>query len=137
VFTRGLLSELALRLEGWPDIAAQALAVWPLERVVITDIPGLTFWIDAPNLDNPQWKLTAAFTVQHRRPRRRGILARLNDLLGGEEPPAPMPVGRWTAERSYPDRAALARSSREAWPVLFDEIRTAAGITAVAGFGQT
>ena len=138
VFTRGLLSELILPLQDWYDHASQALAAWPLERATITNVPGLTFWIDAPNNDSPEWKVTVAFTVQPRRRARRGVFARLESLLGGENPPpSPVPVGRWTAERTFPDRATLVRLSHDVWPVLFDEVRHAAGATGLVEFRPT
>jgi uncharacterized protein (TIGR02996 family) len=122
VFTRGLLSELVLPLEHWYERAVRALAVWPLERATISNEPGLTFWIDPPDADHPEWRMSAAFTVQPQR-RQRGLI---RGLFGGDERP-PVPVGRWSAERSFPDRAALVQMSAHVWPVLFDEVRDAAG----------
>lgn len=134
VFTRGLLSELILPLQNWYGFAPQALAVWPLERAVITNVPGLTFWIDVPGEDNPLWKLTAAFTVQPPHPRPRGVWRQLAAFFGAEGNPRPAPVGRWTAERTFPDRATLVSLARDVSPVLFDEVRQATGLV---GFGPT
>lgn len=126
VFTRGLLSELIVPLEGWYDFATPALSLWPLERGIITDMPGLSFWIEPPDDDQPNWRLIAAVTVQTRR-RRRGLLNWFGTLLGpGEDNPRPVPVNRRSAERSFPDRAALIRSARDAWPVLLNQVRAAA-----------
>jgi hypothetical protein len=43
----------------------------------------------------------------------------------------PGPVGRWTAERSFPDRATLVHSAHDMWSVLLDEVRDAAGAQGV------
>jgi uncharacterized protein (TIGR02996 family) len=123
-FTRGMLSELALPLDGWCDFAAPALALRPLERVTITSVRGLGLWIDPPDDDHPQWRLTAAFTVQPRR--QRGLLGQLGGLLVESDLP-PVPVGRWTAERPFHDRAGLVRSFRDVAPQLLDEVRGQAG----------
>ena len=95
---------------------------------------GRPFWIDAPNADCAQWKLTVAFTVQPPRPRNRGIIRQLAAFFGAESDPRPVPVGRWSAERTFPDRDTLVRLSRDVWPVLFDEVRTAAGASGVVTF---
>ncbi len=126
VFTRGLLSELLLPLANWYAAAVPALAVWPLERATITNVPGLSYWIDPPDADHPMWRLSAAFTVQTRR-RRRGLLRQLGAFFGSEGEPRPLPVGRWAIERSFPDRATLVRLTRDVLPVLLDEVRDAAG----------
>jgi uncharacterized protein (TIGR02996 family) len=89
-FTRGILSELALPLDGCCELAAPALALRPLERVIVTDVRGLSLWVDAPDADHPEWRLTAGLTVQPRR--QRGRLGQVVALLGEEELP-PVPGG--------------------------------------------
>ncbi len=126
VFTRGLLSELIVPLQAWYDLAARALESWPLERGTITDIHGLSFWIEPPG-DDPQWRLTAAFTVQPQRPRPRGVLGVLVGLFGSNDPPPPVPVNRWAASLAFLDRPSLVWAAAEAWPELLDEVRAAAG----------
>jgi uncharacterized protein (TIGR02996 family) len=75
-FARGMLVSLTARLVEWLDVCRRAVAAWPIERVTIRDVPGLSFWIDPPGEDNPGWRLTAALTARRRRPRRRALLRR-------------------------------------------------------------
>ena len=46
VYERGMLCGLRVSLARWREVAAQVLAVCPLERVEILDVPGLTFTVD-------------------------------------------------------------------------------------------
>jgi uncharacterized protein (TIGR02996 family) len=127
VFTRGLLSELTVPLLVWNECASRALARWPVELATITDMPGLSFWIDPPDPDRPTWRLSAAVTVQARRGPR-GLLRRLRTVFStGEIDRRPIPPNRWAAERDFPDREALVRLAGDVWSVLFDEVRVAAG----------
>jgi uncharacterized protein (TIGR02996 family) len=127
VFTRGLLSELAVALLDWYECASRALTRWPVERATITDAPGLSFWIDPPTDDRPTWRLSAAVTAQARRGPR-GLLGRLGTVFApGESDPRPIPPNRWAAERDFTDRATLVRLAGDVCRVLFDGVRTAAG----------
>ena len=45
IFARGMLAELSLTLGDWYAVACDAVAAWPIERVTITDVPGLFFTI--------------------------------------------------------------------------------------------
>ena len=47
-FTRGMLSRLALTLGEWYALAPAALALWPIEIVSATDVPGLLLLLAAP-----------------------------------------------------------------------------------------
>jgi uncharacterized protein (TIGR02996 family) len=131
VFLRGLLAELRLPFELSGNRAVTALAAWPLERVTVTDISGLSFSVDAPD-ERPVWRLSAAFTIPPRR-RLGAARRRLNILLGEND--VSFPPGRWTAERSFPDRAKLVQSVPDVWPALLAEVRDAAGAQGVAVSG--
>lgn len=45
LFTRGMLSELSVTLGEWYALSKKVLLLWPLERIEITDVPGLYFVI--------------------------------------------------------------------------------------------
>lgn len=57
-----MLSELHLPLDVWHETGPRALSVWPLERVVITNVPGLTFVIEPPD-EKRAWLLTVTLAT--------------------------------------------------------------------------
>jgi uncharacterized protein (TIGR02996 family) len=87
VFTRGMLSELFLPLGEWYELGENALVQWPLERIQITDVPGLIFTIRKTGDD---WELEAGFELENR-----GVQATDTD------------PGLWVIRESYPDRESL------------------------------
>ncbi len=124
VFTRGLLSELVAPLALWYEFAPRALAAWPLDGGTVPDVPGLGFYVEPPTADRAGWRLSAALTLRPQR--RRTVLRRLVALVGPDERPSPPPM-RWSAERVFPDRAALAERIGVASASLVEEVREAAG----------
>ena len=58
-FTRGMMAELTLTLADWYSLSPAALAAWPIERVIITDVPGLVFAVESPGYPGRGWRLTA------------------------------------------------------------------------------
>ncbi len=67
VFVRGVLTELELTLGEWYAVASAALAVWPVELVRVSDVPGLTFTV-GPILTG--WGLTGRVKAPQRPARR-------------------------------------------------------------------
>jgi uncharacterized protein (TIGR02996 family) len=123
-FARGMLVGLSVRLGEWLDVCGRAVARWPVERVTVSDLPGLSFWIDPPDDDSPGWRLTAALTAQPRRPGPRGLLAGLTRLLGPRPPEVPPadPL-RWSFDVSFPDRPALVAGVAAASARLVDRLK--------------
>jgi uncharacterized protein (TIGR02996 family) len=87
VFIRGMLSELTVPYGEWYELGEAALAQWPLERIFITDVPGLIFSI---RKTGDEWELEAGLDLGER-----GVQAT------GEDP------GLWIIRESYPDRESL------------------------------
>jgi uncharacterized protein (TIGR02996 family) len=122
VFTRGMLAELSLPLGDWYAVAPAALASWPLERASVTDVPGLTFSVDATD---GEWRLSARLRVPGRR----------IPLVGGHVLPAAVASfatltdgpGDWRVEEARPDRAALVAGITSVSASLVADLRDVAG----------
>jgi hypothetical protein len=130
-FERGMLAGLSVTLGEWHAAGGRALASWPLERTAVTDVPGLSFSVEPPDADRPGWRLSAALSLQPRRPQAapRGLFARLvavvaAPLVGAARPESPR---RWSAEEVFPDRAALVAAVSPASARLVVRVRSAAG----------
>jgi hypothetical protein len=82
LFTRGMLSELALPLAEWYEVAPAALDDWPIARVAAADTPGLVLLVEPPAHRLIPWRLVASLTVRRARPRR-ALLGRFGAALFG------------------------------------------------------
>ncbi len=89
VFTRGMLSELTLTLGEWYEVGTKALALWPLDRIVITDAPGLIFTICK---SGNEWELDCGLELEER----------------GVQPTDSDP-DLWVIRETYPDRQSLVK----------------------------
>jgi len=121
LFARGLLAELTVTLGGWYAVASGVLARWPVERVRISDVPGLTF---ALATREGTWILTGTLTL----PRRRRSLAR------GPIPSALAPAvvlvdegGEWAADQLFAGRSELVGWVAAAAARLVADLSAAAG----------
>lgn len=110
-FTRGMLSGLKLPLAEWEGSAAEVLRRCPLERVEVTDVPGLRFEVAAAD----GWGLTGVLSVPNR-----GLLLPPGTLL---------PRTEWRVVRppAGTRRAELVAALGEVIPDLVDRLRHAAG----------
>lgn len=63
IYERGMLTGLRLLLADWREVAAKVLAVCPLERVDILDVPGLTLRVCGPE---GGWRLTGELRAPRR-----------------------------------------------------------------------
>jgi hypothetical protein len=122
-----MLVGLTVTLGGWHAAAGAALAAWPLWRVSVSDVPGMAFWVSAPEEPSAGWVLTASLTALEVPLRRRGWL--LSRIIGPHptNPPQPAAAARWSAAATLPDRAALVARVREVSPRLVDNLRAQAG----------
>jgi uncharacterized protein (TIGR02996 family) len=66
-FERGMVVGLTLTLGEWYDVAGRALAAWPVERVSVRDVPGLSVWVSPPTAARPGWLLTGVLKLAARR----------------------------------------------------------------------
>ena len=109
-FQRGMLIRLSITLGEWYDIAGRAMAAWPLERVLIRELPGVGFWVEPPVEDRPGWTLEASLSVPPSRQiesTRRQALAELlmPPALGGGRLRRPSRTApRWSARWPLPRR---------------------------------
>lgn len=121
VFARGLLAELEVPLAGWYAAAGRALALWPVERVRVGDVPGLTFEVGREGVG---WRLTG-----------RVRLPRRNVPLTGFSLPSAIAAGavlaesgaEWAADQLFPDRAALVAGIARESSAVADDLKEAAG----------
>jgi hypothetical protein len=127
-FERGMLAGLTVvTLRQWCDAAGRALAAWPVERVTVSDVRGMVLWVTPPETGPGPWLLSASLTVVEYPVRRRGRL--LSWLIGPHQTDPPQPAGatRWTAEMTFPDRAALVVGAGDRSVRLATELRDQAG----------
>jgi uncharacterized protein (TIGR02996 family) len=125
VFTRGMLSEFAVELEEWFDLARPALASWPVERATITDVPGLVFAVGPPGAPGGSWLLEARLRLP-----RRNVPMTGPRIIPSAVSPLPVLVedrAEWRAEELFPDRAALVAGAGSASQVLAADLKDAAG----------
>lgn len=120
-YARGMLAEVAATLEQWLAVAGPALAAWPVERVAVTDTPGLTFAVERLA---EGWRLEGRLKLRGRRV----------PLSGSVVPPGmgPVPVladgpGEWWTDERFPDRAALVAGVTESSRALAADLRQIAG----------
>jgi hypothetical protein len=122
-----------VKLDELPWVGSEAVARWPVERFAVSDAPGLTIWVEPPDGDRPDWRVTAGLTVHPRRAQSHGLgrLARWVESVPMLSPNPdvlpPNPVRRWVGERSFPDRPALVVHFPSAVAAVVAEIREAAG----------
>jgi uncharacterized protein (TIGR02996 family) len=121
LFARGMLEGLTLNLDEWYFSSPLVLASEPLEKVTISDVPGLSFAIDQLPA---QCRLTARLKVPPHR-----IV-----IMGGPIPisVAPSPIlvetdGDWRVEELFPNRAALIAGVVSASASLASDLREVAG----------
>jgi uncharacterized protein (TIGR02996 family) len=120
-FARGLLAELEVTLGEWYALAGLALAAWPVERVVVSDVPGLAFLVERLASG---WRLTGAVRL----PRR-------NVPLTGNAVPTAISPGAvlthapadWGADQFFPDRAALVNGIAKESAAIVADLMDAAG----------
>jgi uncharacterized protein (TIGR02996 family) len=120
-FTRGLLAKLEVTLGEWYAVASPALAAWPLERVRVSDVPGLSF--DMARLV-VGWRLTG-----------RMRLPRRNVPLTGNAIPASISPGAvlthapadWAADQLFADRATLVAGIAKESVAIVADLMDAAG----------
>jgi uncharacterized protein (TIGR02996 family) len=124
-FERGMLARLTVSLREWYEVARAALAAWPLDGVMFSDVPGLALWIDRPDEGPGGWRVAVAMTVQEF-PARRGWL---QSFFGPERArlPRPAPAVRRTAYAILPDRPALVARIRGLSAELVASLRDQAG----------
>jgi uncharacterized protein (TIGR02996 family) len=121
VFERGMLAELAVPWDLWTATAAAILAHWPLERVDITDRPGLSLAIDR---SESNWRLLGRFRV----PRRRVPLS--GSVIPAAYAPIPFLMeerAEWCTEEMFSSRETMLGSISSASMRLMGDLREAAG----------
>jgi uncharacterized protein (TIGR02996 family) len=120
-FTRGLLAELEVTLGEWYTLCASALAIWPIERVRIADVPGLSFQIEHLTT---KWRLTG----QVRLPRRNVPLIR-HAVPTAIAPGAVLTHSEadWAADQLFADRAALVACVAKESMAIVADLMDAAG----------
>lgn len=124
-FTRGMLTELTVTLGEWADAAGRAMAGWPLERVTVSESPGLRFEVSPPFPLRPGWFVAGVLHVPQRRVRLVG-----GPVLDPGLAPYPMlvdPPEVWTAEAGFPDREGMVAGAAAASLRIADELRELAG----------
>ncbi len=122
VFTRGMLSDLAVPLADWYAAAPAALAVWPLAGGTITDVPGLTFSI-GPTTSG--WRLAARLRLRSRR-----VPMTAGGVVPAVVSPQPFLVeeaGDVETWDTFPDRAALVTGLASRSAELVAEMREEIG----------
>ena len=120
-YARGMLGELPATLEQWVAMARPALASWPVERVAVTDAPGLTF---AVMRIGDRWRLEARLRLGGRRvPLYRHVVP---SAVSNAPVLADGPAEWWVEER-FADRAALVAGVVDASRVLVADLRQIAG----------
>jgi uncharacterized protein (TIGR02996 family) len=121
IFTRGLISEFETTLGEWYAVSALAITAWPIERVRVSDVPGLAFEIHRlPD----GWRLTGRVRVQRR-----------NVPLTGTVAPAAIVPGAvlvddatdWSADQFFADRAALVDGITNECAAIVEDLKDAAG----------
>jgi uncharacterized protein (TIGR02996 family) len=120
VFTRGLLAELEVTLGEWYTLATPAITNWPIERVRVSDVPGLTFQIERLA---EGWRLTG----QVRLPRQNVPLIR-HAVPTAISPAAVLThsAADWAADQFFADRAALVEGvAKESASIVADLMDTA------------
>jgi uncharacterized protein (TIGR02996 family) len=124
-FERGVLARLTVSLREWYEVARAALAAWPVEGVMFTDVPGLALWIDRPDEGPGGWRVAVAMTVQEFSARR----GWLQSFFGPERArlPRPAPAVRRTAYAVLPDRPALVARIRGLSAELVASLRDQVG----------
>jgi hypothetical protein len=67
-YERGMLTELRLPLGRWREVAGTVLAVCPLKRVEVLDVPGLTFEVLGPDAchTGDGWRMAAELKLPRR-----------------------------------------------------------------------
>jgi uncharacterized protein (TIGR02996 family) len=123
-FARGMLTGLTVSLVEWYVSGPVALAAWPVERVTVSDVPGLSFGIDRPEVSPAGWRLSAAVRVPARRVPLTGgpIAAALSPAAVLDES-----AGEWSTEEVFPDRAALVAGVTSASAGLVEALKDEAG----------
>ncbi len=121
VFTRGLLSELEVTLGEWYTLASSALFVWPIERVRVSDVPGLSFRIEHREQG---WRLTG----QVRLPRQNVPLIR-HAVPTAIAPSAVLThsPAEWAADQFFANRAALVEGVAKESAAIVADLMDAAG----------
>jgi uncharacterized protein (TIGR02996 family) len=121
VFVRGMLAELAVPWDVWTARGAAVLGVWPLERAVITDQPGLSLAIER---NESSWRLQGRF----RAPRRRVPLS--GSVIPAAYAPIPFLMeerAEWRTEETFSSRETMLGSISSASTGLREDLREAAG----------
>jgi uncharacterized protein (TIGR02996 family) len=121
VFARGMLCELSVTREEWSAVAGASIAAWPLERVTVTDVPGLVFSIDRKT---DGWTLTARLKLPGRKVSVTGRAIRRGDSSG-----LALTVGAadWRLDRVFPSRTELVAGVASASTALVANMRIVAG----------
>ncbi|QJX00286.1 TIGR02996 domain-containing protein [Frigoriglobus tundricola] len=120
-FTRGLLAELNVTRGEWYAVASRALVAWPIERVRVTDVPGLTFTVEPVESG---WRITGRLKT----PRRNVPLSRIA-LPAAMAPGAVLALSSadWAADQFFPDREALVQGAAKECALIVDDLKEAAG----------
>jgi len=121
IFTRGMLSELSLTLGEWYAIASKAFTSWPLERVSITDVPGLSFIIER---NNAGWCLRGRLDVRGRRVPLTTCVVPLGVAPSSFLLDAP---ANWVVEEQFATRVELVDRIGAVSAQLVDDLRETAG----------
>jgi uncharacterized protein (TIGR02996 family) len=120
-FARGMLAEVAAALDRWLALARPALGGWPVERVTVTDAPGLTLAVERLA---GAWRLEARLRLGGRRvPLSRHVVpsAVSNAPILADGP------AEWWVEEWFADRAALVEGVVQSSRVLVADLRQIAG----------
>jgi hypothetical protein len=120
-FVRGLLAELEVTLGEWYAVAAPALAAWPLERVRVSDVPGLSFEVQRLA---EGWRVTGRVRLP-----RRNVPLTGNAVLTAISPGAVLThaSAEWAADQFFADRSALVVGAAKESAAIMDDLKDAAG----------
>ncbi|VTT98982.1 unnamed protein product [Gemmataceae bacterium] len=121
-YARGMLAEVAVTLEQWLVMARPALAGWPVERVTVTDAPGLTFGVERIGRE---WRLEARLKLGGRRVPMSG--ASVLPFGMSVSPVLADGPAEWWVEERFGDRATLVEGVVAASRVLVADLRQIAG----------
>ncbi|MBA4190221.1 MAG: hypothetical protein C0467_19725 [Planctomycetaceae bacterium] len=121
VYLRGMLSELSLALDEWYQVATAAMESWPIERVAITSVPGVSFHIAKVEVG---WCLSARLKLPDRRVPLTGSI-----VPAGVSPAPTLVTGPadWRVEEFFADRTALVNAVGSASAILVASLREVAG----------
>jgi len=126
LFKRGMLCELSLTIEQWCAIAERAVATWPIERISITNVPGLAFGVTKVSAS---WSLSARLQLPGRRVALSGSVS-LGELVPSSMSSAPALIdgaADWRVEEPFATRDALVRSVAPMSAELVASLREVAG----------